>query len=101
MRKVLVGTAVAVVVLSGGVATAAEDPASGGDDGWAPVPEEYWAPFDLEICDSTVTITGGDIRETEMRVEVLDDDSTFTEYRGAQTVDLVRASDGATLDELD
>ena len=101
MRKVLVGTAAAAMVLSGGVASAAEDPAAGGDDDWAPVPEEYWAPFDLEICGSTVTITGGDVREAEVRTEVLDDGSTFTEYRGGQTVDITRRSDGATLDELD
>jgi hypothetical protein len=101
MRRVLVGTAAAVLVLSGGVASAAEDPKPGGDDGWEPVPEEYWEPFEIEACDSTVTITGGDVRESEMRVQVLDDGSTFTEYRGAQTVDLVRESDGATIDELD
>ncbi len=101
MRKVLVGTATAVLVLSGGVASAADDPATGGDDGWVPVPEEYWAPFDIEACGSTVTISGGDVREAEMRSEVLDDGSTFTEYRGGQTADLVRESDGATIDELD
>ena len=101
MRRVLVGTAAAVLVLSGGVASAAEDPAAGGDDGWEPVPEEFWAPFDAEVCGSVVTITGGDVREAEQRSEVLDDGSTFTEYRGGQTLDLVRASDGATIDELD
>ena len=88
MRKVLVGTAAAAMVLSGGAASAAEDPAAGGDDGWTPVPEEYWAPFDLEVCGSTVTITGGDVREAEVRTEVLDDGSTLTEYRGGQTVDI-------------
>lgn len=101
MRKVLVGTAAAAMVLSGGVASAAEDPVDDGDDGWAPVPEEYWAPFDLEICGSTVTITGGDVREAEVRTEVLDDGATFTQYRGGQSVDITRQSDGATIDELD
>jgi hypothetical protein len=101
VRNVLVGTAAAVVVLSGGVASAADDPVPGGDDGWAPVPEEYWAPIDVEVCGSTVTITGGDVREAEQRSEVLDDGSTFTEYRGAATVDITRVSDGAAIDELD
>jgi hypothetical protein len=101
MRRVLVGTAAAVLVMSGGVASAADDPPPGGDDGWEPVPEEYWAPFDAEACGSTVTITGGDVREAEQRVEVLEDGSTFTEYRGGATVDITRESDGATIDELD
>ena len=101
MRRVLVGAGAAVLVLSGGVASAAAEPVPGGDEGWEPVPEEYWAPFALEVCGSSVTLTGGDVREAEQRSEVLDDGSTFTEYRGAATADLVRASDGATIDELD
>ena len=101
MRRVLVGTAAAVLVLSGGVASAADAPATGGDDGWEPVPEEYYASVEVEACGSTVTISGGDVREVEQRQEVLDDGTVFTEYRGDQTVDLTRESDGATIDELD
>ncbi len=101
MRRVLVGTAAAVLVLSGGVASAADDPATGGDDGWEPVPEEYYASVEIEACGSVVTIDSGDVREVEQRSEVLDDGTVFTEYRGEQTVDLTRASDGAMIDELD
>ena len=100
MRRVLVGTAAAVLVLSGGAASAADAP-PGGDDGWEPVPEEYYASVEVEACGSTVTISGGDVREVEQRQEVLDDGTVFTEYRGDQTVDLTRESDGATIDELD
>lgn len=100
MRRVLVGTATAVLVLSGGAAAAAGEP-GGGDDGWVPVPEEYYASLEVEACDSVVTIDSGDVREVEQRSEVLDDGTVFTEYRGGQTVDLTRASDGAMLDELD
>ena len=101
MRRVLVGTAAAVLVLSGGVASAADDPATGGDDGWEPVPEEYYASVEIEACGSVVTIDSGDVREVEQRSEVLDDGTVFTEYRGEQTVDLTRESDGAMIDELD
>jgi hypothetical protein len=48
-----------------------------------------------------VTIDSGDLREVEQRSEVLDDGTVFTEYRGGQTVDLTRQSDGAMVDELD
>jgi hypothetical protein len=89
------------MALSGGVASAADDPAAGGGDGWAPVPEEYYASVDIEACGSVVTIDSGDLREVEQRSEVLDDGTVFTEYRGGQTVDLTRQSDGAMVDELD
>ena len=100
MRRVLVGTATAVLVLSGGAAAAAGEP-GGGDDGWEPVPEEYYASVEVEACDSAVTIDSGDVREVEQRSEELDDGTVFTEYRGGQTVDLTRDSDGAVIDELD
>ena len=101
VRNVLVGTAAAAMALSGGVASAADDPAAGGGDGWAPVPEEYYDSVDIKACGSVVTIDSGDLREVEQRSEVLDDGTVFTEYRGGQTVDLTRQSDGAMVDELD
>ena len=101
MRRVLVGTAAAVMVLSGGVASAADTQPPGDDEGWVPVPEEFYEPVDVEACGSVVTVTGGDVREAELRQQVLDDGSTFLEFRGDRTVDLTRQSDGATIDELD
>jgi hypothetical protein len=101
VRRVLVGTAAAVMVLSGGVASAADTQPPGDDEGWVPVPEEFYEPVDVEACGSVVTVTGGDVREAELRQQVLDDGSTFLEFRGDRTVDLTRQSDGATIDELD
>ena len=101
MRRILVGTAAAVLVLSGGPAAAAEQPDPGGDEGWVPVPEEFYASVEVEACGSMVTIEAGDVREVEMRSEVLDDGTAFIEHRGDHTVDLTRESDGATIDELD
>jgi hypothetical protein len=88
------------MVLSGGVASAA-DAQPPGDDGWVPVPEEFYDPVDVEACGSVVTIAGGDVREAESRQQTLGDGSTFLELRGGRTVDLTRQSDGAVIDELD
>ena len=101
MRRVLVGTAAAVMVLSGGVASAADAQPPGDDEGWVPVPEEFYEAVDVEACGSVVTVAGGDVREAELRQQVLDDGTTFIEFRGGRTVDLTRQSDGATIDELD
>jgi hypothetical protein len=100
VRRVLVGTAAAVVILSGGAASAAETQPPD-DEGWVPVPEEFYDPVDVEACGSVVTIVGGDVREAELRQQVLDDGTTFLEIRGGWTVDLTRQSDGAVIDELD
>jgi hypothetical protein len=101
VRRVLVGTAAAVMVLSGGVASGASAQPPGDEEGWVPVPEEFYDPVDVEACGSVVTIAGGDVREAEMRQQVLDDGATFIEFRGGRTADLTRQSDGATIDELD
>ena len=101
MRRILVGTAATVMVLSGGVTAAADAQPPGGDEGWVPVPEEFYDPVDVEACGSVVTIAGGDVREAELRQQVLDDGTTLIEFRGGRTVDLTRQSDGATIDELD
>ncbi|MGY1640036.1 hypothetical protein ACI782_02750 [Geodermatophilus sp. SYSU D00703] len=100
MRRVLVGTAVGVLVLSGG-GTSAAHAQPPDDDGWAPVPVEFYDPVDVQACGSVVTIAGGDVREAEFRQQVLGDGSTFIEFRGERTVDLTRQSDGAVVDELD
>lgn len=76
-----------------------ETPDTGGQ--WVPIDEAYYEGFSGPACGSTVTVTGGDLRQTEMRVTSLPDGSTLREIRGELTVDVVRESDGATLDELD
>jgi hypothetical protein len=89
------------MVLSGGVASAADAQPPGDDEGWVPVPEEFYEAVDVEACGSVVTVAAGDVREAELRQQVLDDGSTFLEFRGSRTIDLTRQSDGATIDELD
>jgi len=102
VRKTLVGTAAAaVVVLSGGAASATEDPDPGQDGGWQPFPEEYYAPAEVEACDSVVTIASGDVREGEERSRELGDGTVYDEFRGDLTVDVTREDDGAMIDELD
>jgi hypothetical protein len=68
---------------------------------WTPVPEDFFAAFSFEACGDTITIAGGDVLEAEERVSVLESGATLIEFRGEVTVDLTRASDGATIDELD
>ncbi|MGQ1838317.1 hypothetical protein ACT4S2_07635 [Kocuria turfanensis] len=99
---VLMATA---VPLSAGAAV--EDPAA---EAWPPasthgaflpLPPVAYEPRTLPACDSELTLTAGDVREVEYRALVTEDGDTVVQYRGAATVDVTRASDGATLDELD
>ncbi|MGY1744017.1 hypothetical protein [Blastococcus sp. SYSU D00695] len=105
-----VAAATATLVLgSGGVALAHGDddegpaaPAGAGE--WTPFPEEAYEPFDIEACGGPgelVTVSSGDVRQGEQRETVLADGATFVEYRGALTVDVLRHSDGASLDEIE
>jgi hypothetical protein len=78
-----------------------EWPPADTDGEWLPVPDELWAePLTLPACGSTVTITVGDVQEDEYRAMQQSDGTVRVEYRGDLTVDIVRESDGATLDEL-
>jgi len=83
-----------------------EDPSEGGQqgdaDGFMPVDPSYYEQSpQFEACGSTITMTSGDVREAEERVTELATGETLIEFRGAFTVDLVRESDGAMIDELD
>lgn len=69
--------------------------------GFVPVPAEYYDPIDISACGTTVTLTSGDVREVEMKEKVKWDGTTVVKYRGDATIDLLRASDGAFIDELD
>ncbi len=114
MRRTLAVCAVAatLVGVSGSTALATPPPeddehaqetdGGGADDGWVPVdPAAYAEPVQAASCGGVVTITNGDVFELEERVTELATGEILTEYRGAWTLDLVRESDGATIDELD
>ncbi len=71
------------------------------DGEFVPVPSAYYDPIEIDACDSTVTLTSGDVEEVKWKVRVREDGSTVIRYRGDTTVDLTRESDGAFVDELD
>ena len=69
---------------------------------WLPVPDElFTADAPVAACGTTVTIRSGDVFEVEYQALELADGTIRVEYRGDSTTDLVRESDGATVDELD
>lgn len=79
----------------------APDPQDPGQGQWEPVDPAYYDAVQAESCGSVVTITAGDVREVEQRVTELATGEILTEIRGSATLDLVRESDGAVIDELD
>jgi hypothetical protein len=79
----------------------APDPEDPGQGQWMPVDPAYYGEVQAESCGSIVTITAGDVRQFEQRVTELATGEILTEIRGAATLDLVRESDGAVIDELD
>lgn len=104
----------AVSLWAVGTATAGEEAPSTPDEGaevmwppadtggeWLPIPDFVYEPQDVEACDSVVTISPGDVREGEYQAMAQDDGTTRIEFRGPSTVDVLRQSDGAVLDELD
>ncbi|WP_448627386.1 hypothetical protein [Geodermatophilus sp. URMC 64] len=101
-RSLAVGALSAVLVgASAGPALAH----SGDDDGGGFVPvetviPEYYDPVEFEACGTTVRLESGDVREVEVRRITRPDGTQVTTFRGAATVDLIRA-DGARIDELD
>jgi hypothetical protein len=69
---------------------------------WLPVPDEVYAQSrTIEACGSTVTGTIGDVRDGEYQSLHQADGTVRVEFRGDVTMDVVRASDGAMLDELE
>ncbi|MGY1713080.1 hypothetical protein ACI78R_01340 [Geodermatophilus sp. SYSU D01106] len=69
---------------------------------WLPVPDEIYAGgLAVEACGSTVTLSVGDVNETEYQAMHQPDGTIRVEIRGALTTDVVRESDGAMLDEVD
>jgi hypothetical protein len=112
MRKLCLPSTLALALLTGVSA-----PAFAGSDGggaapgpWPPedtdgkyvsVPDAYYADYTFSACDSEITVKAGDQREVTYKGEKKDDGTLVIKYRGDATIDLTRASDGATIDELD
>jgi hypothetical protein len=68
---------------------------------WLPVPAAYYeGTTDIEACGTTVAYGFGDVRALQYKAAFLHDGTEVVFYRGKATSDLVRASDGATLDEV-
>jgi hypothetical protein len=65
-----------------------------------PLPPAFSEPQTFPACGSEVTISLGDVDTTQYRALVTAEGDTVVEYRGEATVDITRASDGATLDEV-
>lgn len=109
MRRTLAVCAVAATLVGVSASTALATPEPEGDeyahetdDGWVPVdPALYAEPIQAAACGGVVTILPGDVFDVEERLTELATGETLREFRGAWTIDLVRESDGATIDELD
>ncbi|MFF0990980.1 hypothetical protein [Kocuria nitroreducens] len=107
--RLLTATAAALVATAVplGAGSAAEEPAvppwppASTHGAFLPVPAEFYEPQTVPACGSELTLTGGDVREGQYRSLVTEEGDTVVEYRGTDTVDITRASDGATLDEFD
>lgn len=105
MRRSLAVTSLAVVVLGVGASPAYADGGEGdphGEGTFMPADPAGYPPAEFEACGSVITMTTGDVFEVEERVtELPDGRGVRIEFRGEWTVDLVRHSDGAMIDELD
>lgn len=107
-QRILGAAAVAVVAVSVPVAAGATAEEPAGDPGlppsthgaFLPLPPEALEPQTLPACGSEVTLSPGDVNESEYRALVTEDGTTVIETRGDVTVDVTRASDGAVLDEF-
>ncbi|MHA7262591.1 hypothetical protein ACX80W_05220 [Arthrobacter sp. TMN-37] len=105
--KVCLPLLTTLCLLAGSASAAAQEeepapwPPADTDGEYLPVPEDYYEPFSLKACGSTVTMASGDVREVQYKSRVKSDGRTKVKYRGDATVDLTRASDGAVIDELD
>ena len=73
-------------------------PDSGG--AWLPVPPEIAMEQSVEACDSTVTVSP-DVSSSEYHSMHQPDGTVRVEYRGTQTLDVTRESDGAMLEDVD
>lgn len=112
MRNLCLPATLALALLSGvsAPAFAGSDGGGGGTGPWPPedtdgkyvsVPDAYYEPYEFEACDTTIKVEAGDEREVKYKGEKKDNGKLVIKFRGDATIDLTRASDGATIDELD
>ncbi|MCD1143927.1 hypothetical protein LQU92_01550 [Kocuria sp. LUK] len=67
---------------------------------FVPLPAEFFATDTVPLCGSELTIAADDGGTGQYRALVTDEGDTVVEYRGDLTVDITRASDGATLEDV-
>jgi hypothetical protein len=105
-----IGTGTAVSATEDAPPPPPEEPGSGeeflwpppdSEGQWLPVPDEINQSFPVAACDTTVVVGPGDVFELQYHAMHQPDGTIRVEYRGHTTVDVVRESDGAMLDELD
>lgn len=65
-----------------------------------PLPEDFFAPDTLPLCGSEVTIATETVEPLRYRALVTEEGDTVVEYRGTMALDITRASDGATLQDV-
>lgn len=75
-------------------------PPAGTHGAFVPLPASFYEPATVPLCGSEVTITQEDVEPGEYRALVTEDGDTVVEYRGAITLDISRASDGAVLEDV-
>lgn len=68
---------------------------------FVPAPDDFLTPETLPLCGSEVTVTPEVVEPPRYRALVTEDGDTVVENRGVLTVDFTRASDGATLEDVE
>ncbi|MBT2594650.1 hypothetical protein [Arthrobacter sp. ISL-72] len=112
MRYLSLPATLALALLTGvsAPAFAGSDDGGGAAGPWPPqdtdgkyvsVPDAYYQPYEFAACDTTIKVEAGDERDVKYKGEKKDDGTLVIKFRGDATIDLTRASDGATIDELD
>jgi hypothetical protein len=104
MRRSLAAGALAAAIVGVGASPAWAGGSSDGGGEFVPIETVvpgYYDSFETEACGDTITVATGDVRAVEIRSVTLEDGTVVNDYRGGQTLDLTRQSDGAMIDELD
>lgn len=112
-RRIIAAAATAVLAVAAPAAAHKQEPAPPIDQpvevpgpppsthgAFLPVPEEFFAPQTVPLCDSEITVTTEAVEPAMYRALVTEDGDTVVDYRGVLSVDVTRASDGATLEDV-